>query len=89
MVLKSLFFCFFFICSFYLKIAGCSYSFDSYNLHCAVLKQKLFDQHIICVFSTVGDILSTMRDVQYHRDVMKNIGDILSTVGIFSTMEAM
>ena len=29
-----------------------------------------------------------MKDVQYHVDVMKNMGDILSTAGVFSTMEA-
>ena len=31
--------------------------------------------------STVGDILSIVGAVQYHEDIMINVGDILSTVG--------
>ena len=34
----------------------------------------------------VGDILSTVEDVQYRGDIMINVGNILSTVGILSTM---
>ena len=29
--------------------------------------------------STLGDILSTMGDVQYRENIMINVGDILST----------
>ena len=45
------------------------------------------------VFSTVGDIMSTVGGyleyrggVQYRGDIMINVGDILSTVGVFSTV---
>ena len=45
------------------------------------------------VFSTVGDIISTVGGyleyrggVQYRGRYMINVGDILSTVGVFSTM---
>ena len=45
------------------------------------------------VFSTVGDIMSTVgRYLEYHGvfstmgDIMINVGDILSTVGVFSTV---
>ena len=34
----------------------------------------------------VGDILKTMEDVQYRGDIMINVGDILSTVAVFSTV---
>ena len=50
--------------------------------------------------STVGDILSTVGGVQYHGDIMSTVGgyleyrggcsvlwgDIMSTMGVFSTM---
>ena len=45
------------------------------------------------VFSTVGNImstmvgfLSTMGDTQYCGGIMMHVGDIMSTVGVFSTM---
>ena len=31
--------------------------------------------------STVGDILSTVGDVQYRGDIMMHVGDIMNTVG--------
>ena len=34
----------------------------------------------------VGDILSTVGDVQYLGDIMINVVDILRTVGMFSTV---
>ena len=34
----------------------------------------------------VGDILSTVGDVQYHGDIMMHVGDIMSTMGVFSTV---
>ena len=41
------------------------------------------------ILSTVGDILSSMGDVQ-HRGICHNkCGDIMSTVGVFSTMEVL
>ena len=36
--------------------------------------------------STVGGYLEYRGGVQYHGDIMINVGDILSTVGVFSTM---
>ena len=45
------------------------------------------------VFSTVGDIMSTVGDIlstvgvfSTVGDIMINVGDILSTVGVFSTV---
>ena len=31
--------------------------------------------------STVGVILSTVEDTQYHGDIMMHVGDIMSTMG--------
>ena len=36
--------------------------------------------------STVGDILSTVGGVQYHRDIMSTVGGYLEYCGVFSTM---
>ena len=33
------------------------------------------------VFSTIGDIMSTVGNVQYHGDIMMHVGDIMSTMG--------
>ena len=38
------------------------------------------------ILSTMGVILSTMGDTQYHRGYHDARGDIMSTVGVFSTM---
>ena len=38
------------------------------------------------MFSTVGDIISTMRDTQYHGGYHDARGDIMSIVGVFSTV---
>ena len=38
------------------------------------------------VFSTVGDIMSTVGGVQYCGGYHDKCGDILSTVGVFSTV---
>ena len=40
------------------------------------------------VFSTMGDIMSTVRNTQYRSNIMMHVGDIMSimsTVGVFST----
>ena len=38
--------------------------------------------------STVGDILSTVEGyLEYLGGIMINVGDILSTMGVFSTVE--
>ena len=35
----------------------------------------------------VGGILSTMGDTQYRGNIMMHVGDIMSTAGMFSTVE--
>ena len=36
--------------------------------------------------TTVGGYLEYLGDTQYRRDIMMHVGDIISTVGVFSTV---